>query len=108
MTRITARSRNKYGAIKTEVCGITFDSKAEARRYEQLQLMQYSGRIKWFQRQPSFLIGNSVRYRPDFIVCGEDGTIWLEDVKGHENQTFKVKAKLFSEQYPTLELRLVR
>ena len=109
MTRlINTRTRNKYGAIKTEVNGITIDSKAEARRFKQLQLMQYGGRIKWFQRQPSFLLGNSVRYRPDFIVCGEDGTIWLEDVKGHQTKEFIIKAKLFAEQYPTLELRLVR
>lgn len=78
MTRlINTRTRNKYGAIKTEVNGITFDSKAEARRYEQLQLMQYGGRIKWFQRQPSFLLGNSVRYRPDFIVGGGVGILTM-------------------------------
>ncbi len=108
MTRISNFRNNKYGAKKTTVDNITFDSKAEARRYQELKSLSMSGEIKWFQRQPSFLIGNSVRYRPDFIVCGKDGLIWLEDVKGHMTKDFIIKAKLLSEQYPTLELRIVR
>lgn len=108
MTRIINHRKTKYNNVKTESNGITFDSKAEARRFNDLRLLQMSGEVIWFQRQPSFLIGNSVRYRPDFIVCGKDGKIWLEDVKGMATAAFTMKAKLFAEQYPTLELRIVR
>ena len=68
--------KNKYNAIKTTVDGITFDSKAEAQRYNELKLLKQGGAIQWFNRQPSFML------RPCFIVCGDDGTIWVEDVKG--------------------------
>ena len=107
MTRLTQKP-NKYRNIKTLADGIIFASKAEARRYGELKLLLHSGAIRWFQRQPSFLIGNSVRYMPDFIVGGNSGEIWLEDVKGKATEAFLIKAKLFAEQYPTLELRIVR
>ena len=37
--------RNKYQAIKTCVNGIEFDSRKEARRYQELQLLQRAGEI---------------------------------------------------------------
>ena len=36
---------NKYHAIKTTVDGITFDSRAEARRYRELKLLERAGVI---------------------------------------------------------------
>ena len=112
MTRISrfrgTKRTNKYGAQKTVARGVTFDSKAEARRNEELHLMKMAGEVKWFQRQPSFLLTGGVRYRPDFIVCGKDGEIWLEDVKGHQTEAFVIKSKIFAELYPTLELRVVK
>lgn len=44
------KAPNKYGAKKTVVDGVTFDSKAEARRYQQLKLMQQAGEIIGFTR----------------------------------------------------------
>ena len=38
--------KSKYRAVKTEVDGITFDSKREAARYMELMLMQRAGEIK--------------------------------------------------------------
>lgn len=113
MTRLIIRKKKqpKYRNIKTEVDGITFDSKAEARRYGELKLLTAAGEVKWFNRQPSFVIARGARYIPDFIVCGKDGVLWVEDVKSPvtaKNSTFVLKAKLFTEQYPTLELRIVR
>lgn len=37
------KAPNKYGAKKTEVDGITFNSKAEAARYLKLKQMQQAG-----------------------------------------------------------------
>ena len=102
---------NKYGAIRTQVDGMTFDSKAEARYYEELKLRQQAGEILWFNCQPSFKVSREVRYVPDFIVCEPDGTIHVVDVKSPataKNSTFAVKAKLFREKYPTIELKLVQ
>lgn len=100
---------SKYRAIKTTVDGITFDSKAEARRYSELKQLQQAGEISGFGIQPSFLVSREVRYRPDFIVCGKDGlNIWVEDVKGHVTKEFTIKAKLFHEKYPWLDLKIIK
>lgn len=104
---LSAKSRNKYHAVKTTVDGITFDSKAEAKRYIELKLMLRAGQIKSFNRQPSFLLAGGIRYRPDFIVW--DGSqVWVEDVKGMPTAAFKVKAAEFREKYPYLELRIIK
>lgn len=114
MTRLGGQNRlgrkwspNKYGAVKTTVDGMVFDSKAEARYYSELELLKRSGDIQWFNRQPSFLLPGGVRYRPDFIVCDRSGQIYVIDVKGCPTAAFSIKAKIFQEQYPTLELKIV-
>lgn len=102
--------KSKYGNTVTTVDGIRFDSKAEARRYEDLKLLKAAGEIIWFNRQPSFTVSREVRYIPDFIVCDKDGQLWCEDVKSPAtaaNSTFTIKAKLFREHYPTIPLRVV-
>ena len=60
------RPPNKYRAQKTTVDGITFDSKAEAARYRQLTLMQQSGEIVGFTRQPSFLMFGGLAVITDY------------------------------------------
>ena len=97
----------KYRNIKTEVDGITFDSKAEADRYCELRAAKRAGAIQGFGIQPSFVLEASVRYRPDFIVCDRDGHVWVEDVKGVETQAFKLKRRLWEKQYPWMELRVI-
>jgi len=98
----------KYRNTITMADGIRFDSKAEARRYRELKLMQYSESISGFGLQPSFIIGPEIRYRPDFIVCDKHGKVWVEDVKGKETQAFVMKAKMFRDKYPWLELRIIK
>lgn len=99
---------NKYHNCKTTVDGITFDSKAEARRYIELKNEKAAGNIRWFSRQPSFLLPGDIRYRPDFIVCDCNGRFWVEDVKGMKTAAFKLKQKLWNASYPGLELRIVK
>lgn len=104
------REHTKYNNVKTVVDGITFDSKAEARRYSELVLLKKAGEIQGFGRQPSFIIfDGGTRYIPDFIVCGADGTIWVEDVKsqGTITNAFKLKYKAWEEKYQWLELRVI-
>lgn len=54
--RLTTKKRNKYGARKTVVDGIIFDSIAEARRYGKLALMQRAGMISDLVCHPEFRI----------------------------------------------------
>lgn len=98
----------KYNNVKTAVDGVLFDSKAEARRYRELQAAQRAGEVRWFSRQPSFLLPGNIRYRPDFIVCGKDGRLWLEDVKGVETQAFRLKRRLWDATFPGLPLKVVK
>lgn len=97
----------KYRNQRCEVDGIKFDSRAEAKRYQTLRLMERAVEILWFQRQPSFLLYGGIRYRPDFIVQDQDGRIWVEDVKGHPTKEFMLKAKLFRAAYPGLDLIII-
>ena len=46
--------RHKYGAKPTIVDGIRFASKAEARRYGELKLLEKAGEIEDLELQPSF------------------------------------------------------
>jgi hypothetical protein len=119
MTRLTYNSHpshfakyddkkpSKFGNIPTEYDGLKFASILESRRYMALKLMKQAGEIRWFETQPSFRITRVQRYMPDFIVCGKDGQIWCEDAKGMQTKEFKIKAQLFRERYPDIELRMV-
>ena len=108
--RMLAKNKkpSKFGNVKTEIDGHTFDSKAEARRYSELKMLAAADEIMGFGLQPSFVLPGSIRYRPDFIVCGKDGTVWVEDVKGYETKDFKLKKKLWDSHYKWLELKIVK
>jgi hypothetical protein len=94
----------KYGAIRTEVDGITFASKAEARRYAELRLLLDAGAIYDLTLQPRFdLSVNGVKigtYVADFrYVDGETHEILVEDVKGVRTPVYRLKAKLVKALY---------
>ena len=92
----------KYRNVKTEVDGITFDSKKEAERYVTLKLMQRIGEITDLVLQPKFLIAESVildgrkqraRYCiADFqYVDAATGKTVVEDVKGMKTAAYRAK-----------------
>ncbi|MDE6182522.1 MAG: DUF1064 domain-containing protein [Eubacteriales bacterium] len=54
---------NKYNNKKIKIDGIKFDSKAEAKRYQQLKLMEQAGLIKDLVLQPKFLLQDKFRYK---------------------------------------------
>lgn len=75
----------KYNNQPTTVDGIRFDSKKEARRYCELDLLQKAGQITHLQCHPRYIFkvnGLTVgRYTADFCYR-EDGELIVEDVKG--------------------------
>lgn len=94
--------RSKYGAVKTEVDGIKFDSKKEARVYQQLKLMQKAGAVLCFMRQvPYNFVHNGVKicaYRADFVVTFRDHTeVW--DAKGVRTKEYVIKKKMMKAFY---------
>ena len=94
--------RNKYGARKTTVDGITFDSKWEAQRWGELQAMERGGLVRDLERQVKYdIVGNGekiCRYIADFRykMVDDDGSTKevVEDAKGFETADFKIKKKL--------------
>ena len=89
--------RSKYGAKKTVVDGITFDSQAEATRYGVLKIVQASGLITDLRLQVPYqitVIGKKVcRYVADFVYS-ENGKEVVEDVKGMRTPVYNLKKKL--------------
>lgn len=53
---VEGKKGNKYNAIKTESDGIEFDSKKEARKWQELKMLERSGLIKDLQRQVRFIL----------------------------------------------------
>lgn len=68
------QKRSKYGATKTTVDGISFDSKREAHRYQELKLMQLSGQIRDLRWQPRYVLFALVLEAAD-ITDANAGTI---------------------------------
>lgn len=103
-------ARKKYGNEKTTRGGITFDSKKEARRFDELMLLQETGKITDLKLQPEFTLAEGFReldgtwhralkYRADFSYK-RDGVLVVEDVKSvatQKNKTYQAKKKMVRE-----------
>lgn len=87
----------KYRNKKTVVDGITFDSQKEAKRYQELKLMQMAGAISNLELQKKYSIDiNGVHvcfYVADFAYV-ENGESVTEDVKGVKTDVYKIKRLL--------------
>jgi len=81
------------------VRGIVFHSKREAKRYEELCLMERGGLIADLELQPEFpIVVNGTKvcvYRADFrYIDTSDGSEVVEDAKGYRTEIYKLKRKL--------------
>lgn len=101
---------SKYKARKTTIDGITFDSKKEAGRYQELKLLERAGAIKDLALQPRFLLQDKFKYQgkterkieyvADFkYLDTKTGKVMVEDVKGFKTDVYKLKRKIFLKQY---------
>lgn len=111
---------NKYHAQKVTVDGITFDSRAEARRYAYLRHLERQGKITDLKLQVPFevipaqrepdrrgpiggikrgrLIERKAVYIADFAYY-RAGEYVVEDVKGRRTKDFVLKRKLMLHVY---------
>ena len=96
--------KNKYGAKPTTVDNIRFASKKEARRYEELKLLQRAGVIRELKVQPSFRLDvggiHVCRYVADYSYVDDARTpaFVVEDVKSEitrKHPVYRIKNKLF-------------
>lgn len=86
-----------------------FDSKAEARHYVRLLMMQRAGEISNLRRQVRFGIfagGKRVaHYLADFVYTDREGRERVIDVKGFDKETARLKRKLVEAEHGiTIEL----
>lgn len=90
--------KSKYRAVRTEVDGIKFASRKEAKRYGELKMLQIAGEISELRLQVPYELNPngsfSYRYFADFEYITKGGVKITEDVKGFRNATYKKKAKL--------------
>ena len=93
---------NKYGAVKTTVDNIRFDSKRESERYSELKLLFKAGHIHNLEIQPRFdfkIDGKHMfTYRGDFAYFEGDRRI-IEDVKGVKTAIYKLKKKIIEKAF---------
>lgn len=106
--------RSKYGSVKTTVSGRIFDSKQEALRYRELQLLERVGKITDLECQREFVLiskseyGRAIKYRCDFAYR-QDGRFTVEDVKSPttaKHPVYRLKKRLMAEVYG-IEIREV-
>ncbi len=102
---------SKYHSKRTEVDGITFDSKKESARFAELRMLEKTGNITDLVLQPKFLLCDKVKwegvtlrsrsYKADFQYFDPwlEATI-VEDVKGYRTDLYKLKRSLFLNLYP--------
>lgn len=103
---------NKFGAKRT-ICGAGHNhaSGAEARRCDELHLLQRAGEISRLQQQPKFVCqidGVKVcTYIADFAYFTKENRT-IEDVKGHLTAVYKLKKKLVEALHPGVKIVEVR
>ena len=109
------RNGSKYNATKTVIDGEVFDSRKEARRYQELLVLLNTGAIFDLQRQVKFVlipaqrepdiigpkggrkpgkvIEREISYIADFMYS-KNGKIVVEDVKGIRTKEYILKRKM--------------
>lgn len=108
---------NKYFNKKVIVDGIKFDSKKEAKRFQELMILKKAGLIKELELQKTFELqpkytnnkGENIRaitYKSDFFYYDKHLERYIvEDTKGYRTDVYKIKKKLFEYQYPNLTIK---
>ena len=97
---------SKFGNKKVLLDGIWFDSKKEAKRYQDLVLMQKAKLIRNLMTQQVFVLAPSVviqdrkrpplRYKADFTYFDDTkgGEFVVEDTKGVKTEGYIIKRHL--------------
>ena len=103
--------RSKYGARKTVLDGIKFDSEKECRRWCELKMLEKAGEVTGLERQVPYelipsqyevkadgsrgrCIERAASYVADFVYRDKDGKLHVEDAKGMRTKEYVLKRKL--------------
>ena len=111
--------RSKYGAYRTQVDGIVFDSRKEARYYSELKLLVKGGEVEKFDMQVPYVLQEGfhhkackrkvmpIIYIADFVVYYKDGHTEVVDVKGFRTKEYLLKKKMLLHLYPDMNFKEV-
>lgn len=101
---------SKMHNVPTIVAGIRFDSRKEARRYEELMALLRLGKIRDLRLQQDFTLQEAyttpegrriraIRYRADFVYidCATERRV-IEDVKGRRTDVYMMKRKMMAQR----------
>ncbi len=101
--------RHKYGAQATVTAGIRFPSKAEARRWDELVLLERAGEIRELEPHPAYpIVVHGPDGRPRIVAvyvadsryrAGPEGILTIEDVKGIRTPVYRLKKRLVEAIY---------
>lgn len=103
--------KHKYGAKPTVVDGIRFASMKEARRFQELKMLEKAGEIHTIELQPKYpiiavrLIGGGSMKVADYVADFRYQTkkypseVVVEDVKGFKTPVYRLKKKIVEVQY---------
>jgi hypothetical protein len=98
--------RSKFGAVKTLINGIKFDSKKEALMYQELLSLEKDGKISDLKLQQEFLLQDGyrtidgrkirpIKYLADFTFYdNREKRFRVIDCKGFKTEVYKIKKKL--------------
>lgn len=113
------RRAHKYRAQRTECSqGHSHPSKREAKRCDELHLLQACGQITNLVVEPQFWFvidgrelklsnGRRAGYKPDWTYSENTRPI-AEDLKGFSVRDFPLRSALFRHLHPEIELRVVK
>lgn len=101
------KPKSKYRNVPTVVDGVRFSSRAEAKRWDELRMLEKAGEIRELKRQFAFplyamgakLVGSYVADFTYFKNPSRDEPPVVEDVKGVQTDMFRWKARHFKAQF---------
>jgi hypothetical protein len=101
------KRQHKYRAKPTVVDGVRFASQKEARRYQELKVLERAKEIADLSLQPTFDLAAAGdweikvgEYRGDFRYWDKRACAWIvEDVKGFKTPLYRWKKKHVEAQY---------
>jgi len=102
--KVLTKKKTKYGSVKTDVDGIAFDSKKEAKYYKTLLLLKKAGKIGLMELQVPYELNeggtHSLKYVADFVyVDMETGVKKIIDVKGYKTRDYLRKKRLMKKVF---------
>lgn len=109
----------KFKNVPTEIDGIRFASKREAKRYCELRLLEKAGHISSLEIQPAFKFevngrpvlirsagfpnGRQAKYVADFAYWDGEKRV-VEDSKGFSTPEYKLKKALVEALFPAVRI----